>query len=103
MIDYYREIHEDLLRIESLVKNLINLKLQESKEEKTALKRSLKFPKEQLAIFKEERETLRKAESFKCYWNNDKRTWIFEGEKRVLDSFVSALQRRGMQINTEEV
>lgn len=103
MIDYYREIHEDLLRIESLVKNLINLKLQESKEEKTAFKRSLKFPKEQLSIFKEERELLKQSESFKCYWNNEKRTWIFEGEKRILGFFVSALQRRGIPIRIEEV
>ncbi|MHA1397411.1 MAG: hypothetical protein ACTSSG_11325 [Candidatus Heimdallarchaeaceae archaeon] len=102
MLEYEKEIHEDLLRIESLLKNLIKLKLQENKEE-TTIKRSLNFPVEQLTIFKEEREKLRKTESFKCYWNNEKRTWVYDGDKKVLASFVTALQKRGIKLEIEEV
>ena len=103
MIDYTKESHETLLRIESLLKNLLSSFYQNQQQDKTDVKAYMKFDKNKLADFKEEREKLRQTASFKCYWNNEIRTWVFDGKKRILEDFVAAFQKRGIPLEVNEV
>jgi len=103
MIDYTKESHETLLRIESLIKNLLSSHYQNQLQDKVDIKAYLVFDKNKLAEFKEEREKLWKTASFKCYWDNDKRTWVFDGKKKILEDFVAAFQRRGIPLEVNEV
>ncbi|MHA1259524.1 MAG: hypothetical protein ACTSSG_13110, partial [Candidatus Heimdallarchaeaceae archaeon] len=74
MLEYEKEIYETLLRIESLLKNLLKILFQEQKTDTEQIKRQLIFDKNKLIDFKSERDKLRETYSFKCYWNNIKRT-----------------------------
>lgn len=103
MTDYYKEIYETLLRIENILKNLGSSSHQEQTKEITQVKKHLSFDKNKLAEFKEEREKLRKTATFKCYWNREIYTWVFDGEKNILDKLVTALQQRGIPMKVSEV
>lgn len=103
MKEYSRESYETLLRIESLLKNLLQVLYQERKKDMEQIKRQLIFDKNKLIDFKSERDKLRETYSFKCYWNNIKRTWIFEGSKKVLEVLLNASQEKGIRIQAIEV
>ncbi len=103
MTDYYKEIYETLLRIENLLKNLGTSSHQEQTKEIIQIKRHLSFDKNKLTEFKEEREKLRKIASFKCYWNREIFTWVFDGEKNTLEKLITALQQRGIPMKASEV
>lgn len=102
MTDYNKEIYETLLRIENLLKN-IGSSSQEQTKEITQVKKHLSFDKNRLAEFKEERDKLRKTATFKCYWNREIYTWVFDGEKIILEKLVIALQQRGITMKVSEV
>ena len=96
-------MHETLLRIESLLKNLLQVIFQDLKKDIEIRKYQISFDKNKLIDFKSERDKLRESYSFKCYWNNDKRTWIFEGSKKVLEALTNALLKKGINIQATEV